>query len=107
MSRMTSEDGRAGELPIRELGRLQRALERVAALLLLILTRLAREPLADLVTRARGRCEREPVARRPAAGLRRQDLDEVAVLQAVVQRNDAAVDLRADGAVADVGVHRV
>src|SRR5207244_7910350 len=75
------EHGRAGELPVRQLRRLQRALERLAALLFLVLARLAREPLPDLVTRARGRGQREPVARRAAAGLRGQDLDEVAVLQ--------------------------
>ena len=46
---------------------LQRLLERLAALLLGLLARLAREPLADLVPRARRLRERQPVARRAAA----------------------------------------
>src|SRR5262249_7092838 len=90
---------RAGELAIGELRRLQGAFERFAALLLLVLARLAREPLADLVARTRRRSERQPVARGAASSLRREDLDKVAVLQPIVQRDDAAVDLRADGPV--------
>ena len=101
------EHGRALELLVRQVLLLQRRLERLAALGLGLLARLAREPLPDLVARARGRRQRHPVARRAAAALGGQDLDEVAALQPVVQRHDAAVDLRADGAVADVGVHGV
>ena len=56
------EHRRAGDLPVRELRALQGLLERFATLVLLILPRLAREPLPDLVTRARGRGQREPVA---------------------------------------------
>ena len=51
--------------------------------------------------------DREPVARRPAARLRGEDLDEVAVLQVVVERDDPAVHLGADGPVADVRVDGV
>jgi hypothetical protein len=39
--------------------------------------------------------------------LRRDDLDDVAVLQPVVERDEAVVDLRADRPVADVGVDPV
>ncbi len=81
--------------------------ERVAPLLLEVLALLAREPVADLVARPRRRDDAHPVARRPALGLRRQDLDDLAGLQRVVQRHDAPVDLRADAAMPDVGVHRV
>ena len=101
------ERRRAAQLRVRQVLRLERVLERLASLRLGVLARLAREPLADLVARARALRQRHPVARRAAALLRREDLDEVAVLQLVVQRDDAAVDLRADGAMADVGVHGV
>ena len=46
----------------------------------------------------------QPVARGAAGGAARDDLDHVAVLQLVGQRHQAAVDLRADAVVADVGV---
>ena len=101
------EHGGAGDLPVRQLLLLQRLLEGLAALLLGVLARLAGEPLPDLVPRARGLRERQPVARRAAPALRRQDLDEVAALQRVVERHDPAVDACADGLVADVRVHRV
>ena len=101
------EHRRARELAVRQLLGLQRLLERLAPLVLGVLTRLAREPLADLVPCARRAGERHPVARRAAAALRRQDLDEVAAVQRVVERNDPPVDLRADRAVPDVRVHRV
>ena len=45
----------AGELAVRELRRLEGVLERLASLLLGVLTRFAREPLTDLVPRARRR----------------------------------------------------
>src|SRR6266705_1386709 len=85
----------------------QRAPEGPAAPLLGLLARLARVPLADLVAGPRRRGQREPVARRAAAALGGQDLDEVAALQPVVQRHDPPVDLGADRAVADVGVNGV
>ena len=87
--------------------RLERLLERLAAALLEVLAGLLREELADLVAGARRLHEVQPVARRPPLLLRRQHLDELARLQGVVQRDDAAVHLGADAAVADVGVHRV
>src|SRR5579864_704023 len=101
------EHGRAGELAVREALRLQRGLERIAALRLEVFLLLAREELPDLVARPGRRGEREPVTRRSAPALRREHLDPIAALQLVMKRNDAAVHLRADGAVADVGVHRI
>src|SRR5204863_520173 len=44
---------------------------------------------------------------RAAPDLGGEDLHEVAALQPVVERDDPAVDLRADHTVADVGVNRV
>ena len=73
----TCEHGRAGQLPVGQVLALQRVLERLAALGLEVLLLLAREELADLVLRARGRGKREPVARRTATGLRGEDLDAV------------------------------
>ena len=49
----------------------------------------------DLVARAGGLDDGEPVARRPALALGGEHLDDVAGLQLVVQRDDLAVDLRA------------
>src|SRR5579862_9610707 len=86
------EHRRAGELLVREVLALERILERLAALRLEILLLLAREELADLVARPRGRDEREPVAGRAARGrLAREDLDAVAAAQVVVERHDPAV----------------
>ena len=98
------EHARALELAVRQVLRLERVVERFAALVLELFARLSLVPLADLVARPRRSGEAKPVARRPPTRLRRQDLDEVAVLQLVVKRHDAAVDLRADGLVPDVGV---
>src|SRR5207249_11463543 len=97
-----SQHRRALQLLVGQVLRLQRVLQRLAALLLGLLPRLTREPLADLVARPRRLREREPVARRAAAGLRGEDLDEVAVPELVVQWNDSPVHLCADGAVPGV-----
>src|SRR6185437_7829294 len=56
------EHGGARELLVRQVLRLERVLERLAPLRLEILLLLTREELADLVARARGGDEREPVA---------------------------------------------
>ena len=48
-----------------------------------------------------------PVARRAVLALGRHDLDDVAVLQPVIERDEAVVDLGPDRAVADVGVDPV
>ena len=68
---------------------------------------LGLEPGLDLVAGAGGLDQREPVARRAALALGGEDLDDVAGLQLVVQRDDLAVHARADAAVADVGVDLV
>src|SRR5581483_6067237 len=69
-----------------------------------LLAPLFAEPLLDLVFRARGLDDREPVQRWMAARLVHQDLADVAVLHLVVERDDPAVDLRADAVIADVGM---
>ena len=51
---------------------------------------LLAEPLLDLVLRARRLDDREPVERRPRAGFVDQDLDDVAVLELEVERDDLA-----------------
>ena len=68
---------------------------------------LLAEPLLDLVLGARRLDDREPVERRPRARLVDEHLDDVAVLELEVERDDLAVDLRADAVVADVGVHLI
>ena len=68
---------------------------------------LALEPLADLLAGVAGADDVQPVARRPVLALGRDDLDDVAVLEPVVERDEAVVDLRADRPVADVGVDAV
>src|SRR5207253_9978432 len=90
-----------------EPGALEVVLEHLAAGPLGILAALALEPGADLRLRARGLGERKPVARRAAGLLGGEDLADVARAQLVVQRHHLAVDLRADAAVADVGVDLV
>src|SRR6266508_970613 len=60
----------------------------------------------DLVAGARGGDESEPVAARFVRRLR-DDLDDVAVLEARAERHHLAVDAGADALMADVGVNRV
>src|SRR5215471_4918744 len=86
----------------------ERVLEELAALRLEVLLLLAGEELADLVARPRRGDEREPVARGTArGGLAGEDFDVVAAAKPIVERDDPAVHLRADGAVADVRVDGV
>src|SRR2546423_9772264 len=67
----------------------------------------ALEPGADLLSRAGRPDHREPVARRAARGLARDDLDDVPRSEAMIERHDAPIDLRADRAMTDVGVDPV
>src|SRR4051794_24103943 len=101
------EQRRSGDLLRRQAGLRERLLQQAAAGVLGVLAALLLEPLLDLVARARGLHHGEPVARRAALALGRQDLDDVARLQRVVQRDDLAVDLRAHAAVAELGVDLV
>ena len=64
------------------------------------------DDVLDLVARARGLDERQPVLARLVAGLR-HDLDDVAVAQRGAQRHDAAVHLGADAGAAHIGVNGV
>src|SRR5439155_5244289 len=57
------EHRRAAQLRVRQVLLLERVLERLAALLLLVLARFARKPLADLAPRPRALRQRHPVAR--------------------------------------------
>ena len=68
---------------------------------------LALEPLADLLAGVAGPDHVHPVARRAVLALRRDDLDDVAVLEPVVERDEPVVDLRPDRPMADVGVDPV
>ena len=101
------EQRRAGDLLRRQARLLEVLLQQLAAGVLGVLARLGLEPGADLVARAGRLDDGEPVARRAALALGGEHLDDVARLQLVVQRHDLAVDLRADAAVADVGVDLV
>ena len=65
------------------------------------------EPLPDLLPGVGGPDDVHPVARRAVLALGRDDLDDVAVLEPVVERHEPVVDLGADRAVADVGVDPV
>src|SRR5439155_16207226 len=90
------EDGGAGELLVGEVLRLERVLERLAALRLEILLLLTGEELPDLVAGARRGDEREPVTRGAAGGgLAGENLDAVAAVEAVVERHDPPVHLGA------------
>ena len=105
---MTSaSSGEPDDLLRRQALLLEVLLEQLAAGVLGVLARLGLEPLLDLVARARGLDQRQPVARRAALALGGEHLDDVAGLELVVERDDLAVDLRADAAVADVGVDLV
>ena len=64
------------------------------------------DPVLDLVAGAGGFGEAEPVAAGSVAGLG-GDFDDVAVAEFGAERDDAAVDLGADGGVADFGVDGV
>src|SRR5207245_11428521 len=81
--------------------------EEVATLGYVLLAALALEPLADSLFGRRALDEVEPVATGSVRSLRRQDLHDLAVLQFVVERDHAAVDLGADAAVTDFGVDAV
>src|SRR4030095_11639647 len=67
------------------------------------------DPLPPFAARAGAReiaGLREPIARR-AAGLRRDDLDPLAVVEPEVERHHHAVDLGAAAAVAEISMERV
>ena len=86
---------------------LQLAVEELLAVRDVLLALRALEPLPDLLAGTGGLDHAQPVARWTARGLARDDLDDVAGPKAVVEGHDAVVDLRADRAVADVGVDAV
>ena len=76
------EQRRSGQLLRGQAGLVEVLLQQLAAGVLGVLARLGLEPGADLVARAGGLDDGEPVARRAALALGRQDLDDVARLQA-------------------------
>ena len=63
--------------------------------------------IADLRLRLRGLDDLEPVAAGALAVLLGDDLDEIARIQLVIQRHDAAIDLRADALIADRAVNAI
>ena len=67
---------------------------------------LVADEAADAGAGLAGRDEAQP-ARLRVLRFRGEDFDLVAVLEHGPQRHDPAIDLGADGAVAEVGVHRV
>ena len=101
------EQRRASDPLRRQAALADRVLELLAPAALGVLAALALQEGADLVARPAGPHHRQPVARGPALLLRGQDLDDVAGLELVVQRDDLAVHLRPDAAMADVGVNGV
>src|SRR5206468_12241309 len=101
------EEWGSGELLVGQAALLEGRGELVAALVLRVLAPLAGEPGADLVAGPSRPHELEPVTRGTAALLGGQRLDDVTAAQLVVERDDLAVHLRPDAAVADVGVDRV
>ena len=86
----------AAEVALEQLGP---DLEAAAALLDL-------DPVADALLRARGRDDLQPVLARGLAG-RGDDLDRVAALQLVLERDELAVDARAGAVLADLRVDAV
>ena len=81
--------------------------EFVAPALFSVLSAFTAEPGADLFPCARSAHQLEPIPRRAPALLGCLDLDDVATLQSVMERNHLAVHFGPNAAVTDVGVHRV
>src|SRR6185436_2005361 len=109
-AREAGDDRLRRDLPLadRDVQRLEaRELHLVRELLERVLAPLATEPLPDLVAGARRLDPSEPVLRRSLAlRLRGQDVDRIARSQFVVERNELAVHLGADGPVPDLGMDR-
>src|SRR5207302_7073517 len=76
--------------------------EKVAAFGHVLLATLTLEPLADPLLGRRALDEAQPVAAWAMRPLRGEDLDDLAVLQRVIERHHAAIDLGADAAGADL-----
>ena len=92
----------------RQAGAARLAGDRLLAGLDRLLAPLLGEPLLDLLLGPRRGDELQPVARGPGAlGLRGEDLDDLAVLELALERDEPAVDAAADALVADLGVHGV
>jgi len=81
--------------------------EKVSALDHVLLAPLALEPLTDPLLGRSALDEVEPVPARAVRRLRGKDLDDLAVLQRVVQRDHAAIGLRADASMPDLCVDAV
>ena len=103
------QERRAGELLVRQVVLLERVLERRRGRAARSSSRVSRKNHWRILLRAREEATSDSQSRDGPrlVLLGREDLDEVAASAAVMQRHDAAVDLRAHRAVADVGVHRV
>jgi hypothetical protein len=82
-------------------------LQELAAARDVFVAAFALEPIRDLVARRAALDDVQPVARRTAHLVRREDFDDVAVFQLIRQGHHAAVDFRAVHGVADVAVNVV
>lgn len=102
--------GQALEINLRQAQTTELALKQGLAGSNVLVAGLQFEPVDDLGPRPRGghvaQVGVQPVTARVAV-LAGDDLHLLASLQAVVQRHDTAVDLRAAAVVADLGVHAV
>src|SRR5438067_10262905 len=92
--------GDVTELALRDA--LQLLVEQLLAMGDVLIALRALEPRADLLAGAGRAHHPEPVARRPPRRLAGDDPDDVAGREAVIQRHDAAIDLRGDRAMPDV-----
>ena len=90
-----------------DLGAREQPLDDAAAEAGILIAHRGARGAADRGPRLAGDRERFPGRRRRRLRLRGQHLDLVAVLQLGRQRRELAVDLAADRAVADVGMHRI
>ncbi len=108
--------GDVDQLELRQVGEadpvhaVELLVEKVAALGHVLLPALALEPFANAFLRRRALHEVEPVATRPVRTFRRQDLDDLAVLQLVVERHHGVDSIsevdrgRVSGQVEDVAL---
>ena len=81
--------------------------QQIATLRHVLLASLALEPLADPLFGGGALDEVQPVAAGTMRRFRGEDLDDLTVLEVVVQRDHAPVDLRAHASVSDLGVDAV
>ena len=82
-------------------------LKHLETVLNVLLALLFLEPRADLAARFRGSDDVQPVAARPVVCLVRDDRDDIAILQLILERHHFAVDLGTDAVMPDLRVDAV